>query len=70
MSLFTLDLLIIILKNKRKKEECLKTGVVGFEPTDDGVKVHCLTTWLHPISAWHLYMTILGKKKLKNITHF
>lgn len=21
----------------------------GIEPTNDGVKVHCLTTWLHPI---------------------
>ena len=23
-------------------------GMAGFEPTNDGVKVHCLTTWLHP----------------------
>lgn len=23
-------------------------GVVGFEPTDDGTKTRCLTTWLHP----------------------
>ena len=23
-------------------------GVVGFEPTHDGVRVHCLTTWRHP----------------------
>lgn len=23
-------------------------GVVGFEPTDAGVKVLCLATWLHP----------------------
>lgn len=22
--------------------------MVGFEPTHDGVKVHCLSTWLHP----------------------
>ena len=22
--------------------------MAGFEPTNDGVKVHCLTTWLHP----------------------
>lgn len=21
----------------------------GLEPSDDGVKIHCLTTWLHPI---------------------
>ena len=24
-------------------------GVAGFEPTHDGVKVRCLTTWLYPI---------------------
>ena len=23
-------------------------GVVGLEPTNSGVKVRCLTTWLHP----------------------
>ena len=23
-------------------------GMAGFEPTDDGVKVRCLTAWLHP----------------------
>ena len=23
-------------------------GAVGFEPTHDGVKVRCLTAWLHP----------------------
>jgi hypothetical protein len=23
--------------------------VVGLEPTNSGVKVRCLTTWLHPI---------------------
>jgi hypothetical protein len=23
-------------------------GVAGFEPTNDGVKVRCLTAWLHP----------------------
>ena len=24
------------------------TGVAGFEPTNDGVKVRCLTAWLYP----------------------
>ncbi len=24
-------------------------GMAGFEPTNDGVKVRCLTAWLHPI---------------------
>ena len=23
-------------------------GLAGFEPTNDGVKVHCLTTWRQP----------------------
>ena len=23
-------------------------GVVGLEPTHDGIKTRCLTTWLHP----------------------
>ena len=26
-----------------------RTGVAGFEPTNDGVKVRSLTTWRHPI---------------------
>ena len=24
-------------------------GVAGIEPTHDGIKIHCLTAWLHPI---------------------
>ena len=23
-------------------------GVVGFEPTHHGIRIHCLTTWLYP----------------------
>ena len=23
-------------------------GMAGFEPANDGVKVHCLTAWRHP----------------------
>ena len=26
----------------------IKTGVAGFEPTNHGVKVRCLTAWLYP----------------------
>ena len=26
----------------------VKTGVAGFEPTHEGVKVPCLTAWLYP----------------------
>ena len=39
------------LKQKERnhfRSSFLLAGVVGFEPTDDGVRVHCLTTWLHP----------------------
>ena len=28
----------------------LRTGVAGFEPTHEGVKVPCLTAWLYPKS--------------------
>ena len=27
----------------------METGVAGFEPTNNGVKVRCLTAWLYPI---------------------
>ena len=27
------------------------TGVAGFEPTHEGVKVPCLTAWLYPIKS-------------------
>ena len=29
-------------------------GMTGFEPVDDGVKVRCLTAWLHPYKTRHL----------------
>ena len=29
----------------------LRTGVAGFEPTHEGVKVPCLTAWLYPINT-------------------
>ena len=44
------------------------TGVAGFEPTSDGVKVRCLTAWLYPndvkvkISA-HAWYVIFKTKK-------
>ena len=31
------------------KNYSILTGVVGFEPTNGGVKVRCLTTWRRPI---------------------
>ena len=35
-------------------------GVAGLEPTDDGVKVRCLTAWLYPI----VYLLYYYQKKL------
>lgn len=37
-------------------------GVAGFEPTNDGVRVHCLTAWLYPniIGARPYYRNILS----------
>ena len=31
------------------------TGLVGFEPTNSGVKVPCLTAWRQPIVSLFLY---------------
>ena len=39
---------IIIQKEHLSTRNVLKTGVAGFEPTHDGVKVRCLTAWLYP----------------------
>ena len=30
--------------------------MAGFEPANDGVKVHCLTAWLHPNKKWFILM--------------
>ena len=41
----------ITIKNRQPffKDCRFLAGVAGFEPTHDGVKVRCLTAWLHPI---------------------
>ncbi len=28
-------------------------GMAGFEPAHNGVKVRCLTAWLHPIAIFY-----------------
>ena len=33
---------------KKESYDSKKTGVAGFEPTHEGVKVPCLTAWLYP----------------------
>ena len=33
-------------------------GVAGFEPTNDGVKVRCLTAWLHPNGLEYTSLTV------------
>ena len=35
------------------KQQCV-AGMEGFEPSNDGVKVRCLTTWLHPSISQHV----------------
>ena len=38
--------------------------MVGLEPTNSGVKVRCLTTWLHPkILIQNYTLTILNKSR-------
>ncbi len=32
-------------------------GVVGFEPTDNGVRVRCLTAWRYPIAVINCALT-------------
>ena len=32
---------------------CDLAGVAGFEPTNDGIKNRCLTTWRHPKRFLH-----------------
>ena len=44
----------VCTRRKRRLQELRETkhaGVAGFEPTHGGVKVRCLTAWLHPIGA-------------------
>ena len=38
-------------------------GVAGFEPTNDGIKNRCLTTWRHP-KRNRLYQTSLKKSRI------
>src|SRR6476646_8181312 len=33
------------------KRPDLVAGAPGFEPGNGGIKIRCLTTWLHPITA-------------------
>ena len=35
-------------RNIFQRYESKMAGVAGLEPTNDGVKVRCLTTWLYP----------------------
>ena len=38
----------------------------GLEPTNNGVKIRCLTTWLHPIKPCILYTEDIKRGKIKN----
>jgi hypothetical protein len=43
-------------------------GVPGFEPGHGGIKIHCLTAWLHPkkqnrpLERFQWFMTRFGKR--------
>jgi hypothetical protein len=39
--------------------------VVGFEPTHDGFKNHCLTPWLH----FSFYFEFIGMTRLELVTY-
>ena len=39
-------------------------GVGGFEPTNDGVKVRCLTAWLHPNGKEYTRLALSLSSKL------
>ena len=44
-------------KFNRKLKNCQsKTGVIGIEPMNSGVKVRCLTSWLHPNIFRHEFL--------------
>ena len=43
----------------------ISTGVAGFEPTSEGVKVLCLTAWLYPISDLCNYKGLLYRRIYK-----
>ncbi len=36
----------------------------GLEPTNNGVKIRCLTTWLHPMKPCILYTEDIKIKKI------
>ena len=46
------------LIKKSLSAQFLLAGVVGFEPTDVGVRVQCLTAWLYPTDC----ICIVSKK--------
>ena len=43
-----LDLWLIPNEEQAKHRVIELAGEVGIEPTNAGIKIRCLTTWLHP----------------------
>lgn len=49
----------------------LLTGMGGFEPTNGGVKVRCLTTWRHPNNNMIVLITyVLSITLFKDLYNF
>ncbi len=51
--------------NEKSESEALGflAGVAGFEPTNEGVKVPCLTAWLYPFNlsaqlVYHIFSLV------------
>ena len=48
----------------REKKNSKVAGAAGFEPTNHGVKVRCLATWLYPIIKSVCYTLSVSFKKI------
>ena len=42
------DLVNRSFRGRNNEKQGFLAGVAGFEPTNDGVRVRCLTAWRHP----------------------
>ncbi len=56
---------MLLPKASRLSANSLKSlaGMGGFEPPNGGIKIRCLTTWLHPNRRWAILMICQGCKR-------